>query len=106
MKLLEIFFTELLGTFIFLSVIIVTGSPLFIGLTLAFVIYLGKSISGGHYNPAVTFLFWMQGDLGNLRTSIELTAQYLGAVGAYLLYNNMSKQLIKDIRSCYLISIL
>ena len=104
MKLLEIFFTELLGTFIFLSVIIVTGSPLFIGLTLALVIYLGKSISGGHYNPAVTFLFWMQGDLDNFRSSIEITGQYLGAVGAYILYNNMSKKLIKDIRSCYLIS--
>ena len=50
------FFVEFIGTFIFLSVIIITGNPLAIGLTLAAVIWFGGSVSGGHFNPAVNLL--------------------------------------------------
>ena len=50
------FIVELIGTFIFLSVIIQSGSlgatgALAIGLTLAAVIYFGGKVSGGHFNP-------------------------------------------------------
>ena len=99
MNYLNIFLSEFLGTFIFLSVIIITGSPLLIGLTLALVIYLGSSISGGHYNPAVSFMFWLDGSVGNTRCCIELLAQYLAAMAAYFSYINMSKSLLKQIRS-------
>jgi len=54
--------TEFIGTFIFLYVIVATGNPWAIGATLAVLAYLGGSISGGHYNPAVTTMFlWNRG---------------------------------------------
>ena len=52
--------TEFVGTFIFLSVIALAGpvgplAPLAIGVALMVVVYMGGHVSGGHYNPAVSF---------------------------------------------------
>src|SRR6266536_388991 len=51
--------TELVGTFVFISVIAVSGpigpiSPLAIGSALMVMVYMGGHISGAHYNPAVS----------------------------------------------------
>ena len=40
------FFTEFIGTFIFLAVILISGDPLAIGITLASVIYFGGQLLG------------------------------------------------------------
>ena len=50
------FFTEFIGTFIFLSVILKTGDALAIGIALASVIYFGGKVSGGNFNPAVSYM--------------------------------------------------
>jgi glycerol uptake facilitator-like aquaporin len=55
-------FTELIGTFVFLFVILVTGNPLAIAISLAAAIYFGIGISGGHFNPAVTIMEFVKGD--------------------------------------------
>ena len=55
MQLLSIL-VEFLGTFIFLSVIVATGNPWAIGATLAVLIFMASSVSGGHFNPAVTVM--------------------------------------------------
>jgi aquaporin Z len=52
--------TEFAGTFVFLSVIALSGragalAPLAIGLALTAMVYMGGHISGAHYNPAVSF---------------------------------------------------
>lgn len=52
--------TEFVGTFIFLSVIALSGpagpfAPLAIGAALMVMVYMGGHVSGGHYNPAVSF---------------------------------------------------
>ncbi len=52
--------TELVGTFLFLSVIALSGAagplaPLAIGSALMSLMYMGGHISGAHYNPAVSF---------------------------------------------------
>tara|TARA_Y100000591_G_C21617404_1_gene586046 strand:+ start:179 stop:457 length:279 start_codon:yes stop_codon:yes gene_type:complete len=82
------FFVELIGTFIFLSVIIQSSSfgsvgALAIGLTLAAVIYFGGKVSGGHFNPAVSTMFWMDKKLSSTRLICHILAQLLGAVLAF-----------------------
>ena len=52
-------FVEFIGTFIFLSVILTTGDPFAIGLALAVVIYFGGKVSGGHFNPAVSVMMFL-----------------------------------------------
>jgi aquaporin Z len=53
-------FTELVGTFFFLSVIALSGkagafTPLAIGFALTAMVYMGGHVSGAHYNPSVSF---------------------------------------------------
>ncbi|RNL73145.1 aquaporin [Streptomyces sp. I6] len=52
--------TEFVGTFVFFSVIALSApigalAPLAIGTALMVMVYMGGHISGGHYNPAVSF---------------------------------------------------
>ena len=61
---------EFVGTFIFLAVILATGEALPIALALATVIYLGGSTSGGHFNPAVSTMFFLKGGLDIVGTSL------------------------------------
>jgi len=46
--------TELIGTFFLVLVVLPTGNPLAIGAVLMVMVYMGRHISGPHYNPAVT----------------------------------------------------
>ena len=77
---------EFIGTFIFLSVIIRSSNALYIGLTLTLVILLGRWISGGNYNPAVSYMMVLNDKL-NLKTmAMYIVAQLLGATVAFLYY--------------------
>ncbi len=58
---------EFTGTMFFVLCIIgivkngvMTLPPIYIGLTLAVLIYIGAHVSGSHYNPAVTFSLWLR----------------------------------------------
>ena len=57
---LQVCSPELVGTFVFLSVIALSANagplaPLAIGSVLMVMVYMGGPISGAHYNPAVSF---------------------------------------------------
>ena len=86
------FIVEFLGTFLFLSVILATGQPILVALSLLLVILLGASISGGHFNPAVSIMFWANGALSNTKLAGYLVAQVLGGLGALAVYKVLSKK--------------
>jgi glycerol uptake facilitator-like aquaporin len=77
---------EFLGTFLFLSVIVATGQPVLISLALLVVILLGGSISGGHFNPAVSLMFFAKGALTPLDFIAYIVAQSLGGLAAIGVY--------------------
>lgn len=78
--------TEFIGTFFLVLTIGLTvlgGStfaPLAIGAVLMVMVYMGGSISGAHYNPAVTLGVWMRGGK-MLRSEVGpyMASQTLGA---------------------------
>jgi aquaporin Z len=80
--------TEFIGTFFFVLTIClvvlgqVPGAPLFIGLALAVMVYMGGSISGGHYNPAVSIAAVMRGALPARELGGYITSQLLAAIAA------------------------
>lgn len=50
---------EAIGTFFLVLAIGLSGEPIAIGLVLTSMIYVGAHISGAHYNPAVSFAFFI-----------------------------------------------
>ena len=95
------FIAELIGTFVFLSVIIVSvaGKSLStydkaeiwikIGLALSISILFIGSISGAHLNPSVSLMFYLHKDLTFEELMIYILAQLIGAILAYMMYKMM-----------------
>ena len=80
------YFVELIGTFIFLSVILITGEAIPIGLTLAAMIFWGGKISGGAFNPAVTLALYLNKKLSPTQLIGYILAQTLGAIMAFYFF--------------------
>lgn len=80
------YLVELIGTFIFLSVILITGEAIPIGLTLAAMIYWGGKISGGAFNPAVTLALYLNKKLNTVQLLGYMIAQFIGAVLAFYFF--------------------
>ena len=80
---------EFFGTFLLLISIFTTGNAFIIGGTLALVILLTGSISGGHMNPAVSAAMWMKGAISSTEFLTYITAQYAGGIAAYYAYSSM-----------------
>lgn len=83
--------TEFVGTFVFLTVILTTGQAFPIGLALAVAIYFGGSISGGHFNPAVSTMMLIKGAIGIETWLAYIIAQVLGGVLALYFFKAASK---------------
>ena len=83
------YLVEFLGTMFLMFVILSIGEALPIGLALTIAIYLGGTISGGHFNPAVSVAM----AFGN-KISMNELLPYVGAqvVGA-LVALQLSKML-------------
>ena len=77
---------EFLGTFVFLSVILIVGKPIPIVVTLLAMIYLGGNISGGHFNPAVSVMMFLKKTLSRNDMLLYIVAQILGGVCALQFY--------------------
>jgi len=77
---------ELIGTFIFLSVILITGEAVPIGIALVAMIYWGGKISGGAFNPAVTLALYLNKKLNSVQLLGYMVAQFVGAVLAFYFF--------------------
>ncbi len=85
------YLTEFIGTFFLVLVITMTVlgkvamAPIAIGLALMVMVYMGGSVSGAHYNPAVTLAILMRGLISAPEALIYMGCQIAGAVVAALL---------------------
>ena len=90
------FFAEIVGTFIFLSIIILSvkaksdyelsSAWLKISVGLAGSIILVSQISGGNLNPAVSFMMYLNNVLTLQELGFYVVAQLIGATMAYFFY--------------------
>jgi aquaporin Z len=81
--------TELVGTFVFLSVIALSGNagplaPLAIGAALMGMVYMGGHVSGAHYNPAVSLGLFLRAKIGALQMVAYWVVQLIGAALAFV----------------------
>lgn len=84
----SILLSETLGTFFFLTVILTTGQAIPIGIALAAAITFGSFASGAHFNPAVTVMMWLKGDISSPAMPIYIIAQVIGGMLALVWYNS------------------
>ncbi len=85
------YLVEFLGTLLLASVVISTGRPVYIALAFFLAMFVGGAISGGHFNPAVSFMFWLRGTLTNSDFLGYIVAQLFGGVGALAAYRMFIK---------------
>src|SRR5918999_1452263 len=99
-RLTSVLLAEALGTFLFFFVgmgaVVLSGHlegadtgglvgvALAHGLALAVLVFALGPISGGHFNPAVTFAVWIPGRIEPVRAALYVVAQLVGAVLAGL----------------------
>lgn len=84
---------ELIGTFFLTLAISLTGNPIAIGLMLMAMIYVGGHVSGGHFNPAVSLVMYLEKKLSSEELLKYWLAQSIGATIALFMFmiitNNM-----------------
>ena len=78
---------EALGTAIFFSCILSYGvSPIAIAIGLLAAIYAFGRVSGGNFNPGVSFLMYVKGDMDLTKFLVYVVAQLIGAMLALLFW--------------------
>ncbi len=82
----EKYIVEFFGAALLIYIILATGNPLAIGATLALIILLTSSISGGHINPAVTIVMASAGKLPANDVLPYCLSQILGGLVALEIY--------------------
>lgn len=71
---------EFLGTLVFLYAVAKYGTPLAVGLGLAIAVYAFGHLSGGHYNPAVTFMKMLMGSISQKTFIKYAVVQLIAAI--------------------------
>lgn len=71
---------EFIGTLALTYVVLATGNPYAIGVTIVLAIIVGGAISGGLFNPAVTVAMWMAKKVSQADLLPYILAQVLGGV--------------------------
>ena len=77
---------EAVGTFglALAALAVPADQPLLVGLTLAVLLVGMMSVSGGHFNPAVTFGLWAINKLEAVKIPFYWLAQFIGALAAFM----------------------
>ena len=97
-ELSKVFVAEFIGTLIFLGTIFYVVSKkedlawIKIALSLGVAIVLLGSVSGGKFNPAVSFMFFITKKTSVPQFIIELIAQIIGALASIGLYYGVIQQ--------------
>ena len=80
------FIGEFVGVFVLVGAFLVTkGEPLYMGFVLVALVMMVGTLSGSHLNPLITAGAWVTRRLSNLKASVYVVGQLLGAGAAFVL---------------------
>lgn len=77
---------EFIGTFFLVLTIGFTANPIAIGMILTGIIYMGKDISGAHYNPATSLAVFLRKKMSLAEMFKYMGFQVLGSLAAAFCY--------------------
>jgi aquaporin Z len=86
MKNMRKYIVEGVGTMFLVLAYGLIGGPFAIAGMLAVLMYMGSHISGGHYNPAISFAVWLRGKIKSGQAWMYILFQILGGLGAALIH--------------------
>lgn len=97
MSIIGNFIGELIGTFFFISVILLTASQVYgafsIGLSLTIGILFVSKLSLGALNPAVAIALWAKGSIKATTAIIYVFAEIIGGLLAVLWWNYVNRKI-------------
>ncbi len=70
--------------------VLASGNWAVIGATLAVILWLIGDVSGGHVNPVITLVMYMNGSFGALAFGQYVAAQAIGGLAALYIYRMIS----------------
>ena len=82
---------EFIGTFVFLSIILIQGEPIPIVVGLLAAIYAFGKVSGGHFNPAVSYMMFLKKSIDVPTFIAYIFVQILGASLAYVWWSYLNE---------------
>ena len=74
---------EFIGTFALIFAILFTGHWAIVGATLAIIVFLLGDISGGHFNPVVSIVAFIKGNIDTFKLATYIVAQTSGAISSF-----------------------
>ena len=77
---------EFIGTMFWVLAMGFSGNPIAVGIMVMAMVYMGRHISGAHYNPAVTLAVWIRGKIESKNVIGYMIAQIVGAFAASLIF--------------------
>lgn len=77
---------EFIGTYFLVMSCIFTQSPMVISFMLIALVYMGKEISGAHYNPSTTLAIFLKKMISSKQASVYVSIQLLAAILAALTF--------------------
>lgn len=77
---------EFIGTFFLMFVFAASGNAIAVALVLMLMIYVGANVSGGQYNPAVTFGLFVAGKLSSEKMVGYIITQLLAGLAAIAVF--------------------
>jgi glycerol uptake facilitator-like aquaporin len=80
---------EYLGTFLLVLSILSLSNPIFIGIIFTVILFLIIPVSGAAINPALSFVYYLQGKLGMKEALMYTLVQILAAGSSYYLYASL-----------------
>ena len=86
------YLVEFLGTMLLSFIIFSTGHFFAIGMALAIGVFLGGSISGGSFNPAVTLALYNSGKLMKSDIVPYIIVEILGALAGFEAFKRVIKK--------------
>ena len=89
-------FTELIGTYVLCSIILSNPKAIPIGLAVTNMIYLDNGTSGAHFNPAVSTMFFIRGNITKLQYFTYVLIQILAGINAHFVYNYLIKKNVSN----------
>jgi glycerol uptake facilitator-like aquaporin len=92
-------FTEFLGTFVLCSIILSNPNAIPIGLAVTNMIYFDNGTSKAHFNPAVSTMFFIRGDINKIQYISYIFIQILASINAHISYKYLIKTPIRQLNN-------